>query len=44
MDYLLEKESDKYVITPKGTSRFKVQGVGTNYVHDGAVLKEIVVL
>lgn len=43
MDYLLGKESNKYVITPKGTSRFKVQGAGANYVHGGAMPQEIVV-
>ena len=43
MDYLLGKESDKYVITPKGTSRFKVQGAGANYVHGGAMPQEIIV-
>ncbi|MEG1254466.1 BREX-1 system phosphatase PglZ type A [Clostridium sp.] len=43
MDYLLGKDSNKYVITPRGTSRFKVQGAGANYVHGGAMLQEIVV-
>ncbi|MDU1228906.1 MAG: BREX-1 system phosphatase PglZ type A [Clostridium sp.] len=43
MDYLLGKDSDKYVITPKGTSRFKVQGAGANYVHGGAMPQEIIV-
>lgn len=43
MDYLLGEDSDKYVITPKGTSRFKVQGAGANYVHGGAMPQEIVV-
>ncbi|MEG2655919.1 MAG: BREX-1 system phosphatase PglZ type A [Clostridium sp.] len=43
MDYLLGKESNKYVITPKGTSRFKVQGSGANYVHGGAMPQEVVV-
>ena len=43
MDYLLEKDSNKYVITPKGTSRFKVQGAGANYVHGGAMPQEIIV-
>ncbi|MDU5105779.1 BREX-1 system phosphatase PglZ type A [Clostridium sp.] len=43
MDYLLGEGSDKHVITPNGTSRFKVQGAGANYVHGGAMLQEIVV-
>lgn len=43
MDYLLGEGSNKYVITPNGTSRFKIQGAGANYVHGGAMLQEIVV-
>ncbi|ENZ01365.1 TIGR02687 family protein [Clostridium thermobutyricum] len=43
MDYLLGEGSNKYVITPKGTSRFKVQGAGANYVHGGAMPQEIIV-
>lgn len=43
MDYLLGKGSNKNIITPRGTSRFKVQGSGANYVHGGAMLQEIVV-
>ena len=43
MDYLLGDGCNKYVITPNGTSRFKVQGAGANYVHGGAMLQEIVV-
>lgn len=43
MDYLLGKDSNKYVITPKGTSRFKVQGAGANYVHGGAMPQEVIV-
>ena len=43
MNYLLGEGSNKYVITPNGTSRFKVQGAGANYVHGGAMLQEIVV-
>ena len=43
MDYLLGEHSNKYVITPNGTSRFKLQGAGANYVHGGAMLQEIVV-
>ncbi|WP_286910857.1 hypothetical protein [Clostridium sp. UBA1652] len=43
MDYLLGDDSNKYVITPKGTSRFKVQGAGANYVHGGAMPQEVIV-
>ena len=43
MDYLLGENSDKYVITPKGATRFKVQGAGANYVHGGAMPQEIIV-
>ena len=43
MDYLLGDGSNKNVITPNGTSRFKVHGAGANYVHGGAMLQEIVV-
>lgn len=43
MNYLLGDESNKYVITPKGTTRFKVQGAGANYVHGGAMPQEIIV-
>ncbi|MGL4873467.1 MAG: BREX-1 system phosphatase PglZ type A [Clostridium sp.] len=43
MDYLLGDKSNKYVITPRGTSRFKVQGAGANYVHGGAMPQEIIV-
>ncbi|MCC5422605.1 BREX-1 system phosphatase PglZ type A [Clostridium botulinum] len=43
MDYLLGEGSNKNVITPRGTSRFKVQGAGANYVHGGAMLQEVVV-
>lgn len=43
MDYLLGEGSNKNVITPRGTTRFKVQGAGANYVHGGAMLQEIVV-
>lgn len=43
MDYLLGRDSDKYVITPKGTGRFKVQGAGANYVHGGAMPQEVIV-
>ncbi len=43
MDYILGDHCGKNVITPKGTMRFKVQGSGSNYVHGGSMLQEIVV-
>ncbi|MEQ8197776.1 MAG: BREX-1 system phosphatase PglZ type A [Clostridiaceae bacterium] len=43
MDYLLGKGSNKNVITPRGTIRFKVQGAGANYVHGGAMPQEVIV-
>ncbi|MBU3200607.1 BREX-1 system phosphatase PglZ type A [Clostridium estertheticum] len=43
MDYLLGVGSNKNVISPRGTSRFKLQGAGANYVHGGAMLQEVVV-
>ena len=43
MDYLLGEGSNKNVITPRGASRFKVQGAGANYVHGGAMLQEVVI-
>lgn len=42
MDYLL-CNNDKNVITPRGNSRFKVQGAGANYVHGGAMLQEVII-
>ncbi|WP_406543157.1 BREX-1 system phosphatase PglZ type A [Clostridium ljungdahlii] len=43
MDYILGKDSGKYVTVPRGSNRFKVQGEGANFVHGGATLQEIVV-
>ncbi len=43
MDYILGKDSGKYVTVPRGSNRFKVQGEGANFVHGGAALQEIVV-
>jgi uncharacterized protein (TIGR02687 family) len=43
MDYILGEKSGKYVIVPRGTNRFKIQGQGANYVHGGAMLQEIVI-
>ncbi|HHW39002.1 MAG TPA: BREX-1 system phosphatase PglZ type A [Bacillales bacterium] len=41
MNYLLDDE--KFVIVPRGSNRFAVQGSGANYVHGGAMLQEIVI-
>jgi uncharacterized protein (TIGR02687 family) len=43
MDYILGKNSGKYVIVPRGSNRFKIQGEGANFVHGGATLQEVVV-
>lgn len=43
MDYILGKDSGKYVIVPRGSNRFKVQGEGANFVHGGVALQEIVI-
>lgn len=43
MDYILGKDSGKYVTVPRGSNRFKVQGEGANFVHGGAMLQEIVI-
>jgi len=43
MDYILGKDSGKYVTVPRGSNRFKVQGEGANFVHGGATLQEMVV-
>lgn len=43
LDYLSGQEGTKVVMVPKGINRFAVQGPGTNYVHGGAMLQEIVV-
>jgi len=43
MDYILGKDSGKYVTVPRGSNRFKIQGEGANFVHGGATLQEIVV-
>jgi uncharacterized protein (TIGR02687 family) len=43
MDYILGKDSGKYVIVPRGSNRFKIQGEGANFVHGGATLQEIVI-
>lgn len=43
LNYILGEASSKYVITPRGSNRFKIQGQGANYVHGGAMLQEIVI-
>lgn len=43
MDYILGKGSNKYVVVPRGSNRFKIQGEGANYVHGGTTLQEIVI-
>lgn len=43
MDYIFGKDSGKYVIVPRGSNRFKIQGEGANFVHGGAALQEIVI-
>lgn len=43
MDYILGEGSNKYVTVPRGEVRFAKQGAGSNYVHGGASLQEIIV-
>lgn len=43
MDYIFGKDCGKYVIVPRGSNRFRVQGEGANFVHGGAALQEIVI-
>ncbi len=43
MNYLVGKDTDLKVIVPRGTNCFKVQGMGSNYVHGGAALQEIII-
>lgn len=43
MDYILGQNSGKYVTVPRGEVRFAKQGAGSNYVHGGAMLQEIVI-
>ncbi|MCX7843121.1 MAG: BREX-1 system phosphatase PglZ type A [Clostridia bacterium] len=42
MDYLM-KDSSLEAVIPKGTNCYKVSGSGSNYVHGGAFLQEIVI-
>lgn len=43
MDYLTKDDSGLYVVIPRSTNCFKVQGAGSCYVHGGTSLQEIVV-
>lgn len=43
MEYLLGPNTNLNYITPRGISRFKVQGAGANYVHGGTSLQEIII-
>ncbi len=43
MKYLLGEDSNLHAIIPKGVNRFKIQGGGSNYVHGGASLQEIII-
>lgn len=43
MDYILGADNKKYVTVPRGAIRFAKQGAGSNYVHGGAMLQEIVI-
>ncbi|SDJ77867.1 BREX-1 system phosphatase PglZ type A [Salimicrobium halophilum] len=43
MDGVLNQEESSYVTVPNGTGRFALQGPGSNYVHGGAMLQEVVV-
>ncbi|MFF2444528.1 BREX-1 system phosphatase PglZ type A [Priestia megaterium] len=42
MDYILGNNSGMYVTVPRGAERFIKQGAGTNYVHGGSMLQEVV--
>lgn len=43
LGYLTSGGDEIKYITPRGANRFKVQGTGSNYVHGGTSLQEIVV-
>lgn len=43
MDYILGNDSGKFVTVPRGEIRFAKQGAGSNYVHGGAMLQEVIV-
>lgn len=43
MDYLLGDDINMYAYIPNSIMRFKTQGAGSNFVHGGASLQEVVV-
>ncbi|MEB5469793.1 BREX-1 system phosphatase PglZ type A [Virgibacillus pantothenticus] len=43
LNYILNQEKELFVTVPKGVTRFSIQGAGSNYVHGGAMLQEIVI-
>lgn len=43
MNYILGENSNKFVNVPRGEIRFAKQGAGSNYVHGGASLQEIII-
>lgn len=43
MDYILGNHSEKFVTVPRGEVRFAKKGAGSNYVHGGAMLQEVVI-
>jgi uncharacterized protein (TIGR02687 family) len=43
MEYLLGSDTNLKYISPRGVNRFKVQGIGANYVHGGTSLQEILI-
>lgn len=43
MDYILGESSNIFVNVPRGEIRFAKQGAGSNYVHGGASLQEIII-
>ena len=43
MNYLLGPDTTLKYISPRGVNRFKMQGLGANYVHGGISLQEIII-
>lgn len=43
LDYLTDQGNALYVTVPKGINRFAIPGAGSNFVHGGAMLQEVVV-
>ncbi len=43
MNYLLGPDTTLKYISPRGVNRFKMQGLGANYVHGGTSLQEIII-